>query len=234
MGGKGKIAKYIIPFITEGLPANIYDMFCGGLNFSDKINTKINVYANDNNKYLIAMWQGLQQDLKRPYEISKELYSAARTEFNNKTNVQFSDFEIGWIGWAASFNGRFFDGGYSGKTEKRNYVDEQIRNIEKQIKLIQEFSFISLDYFDVEILPNSNIYCDIPYKGKKQYLTSKNFDYDKFYNWCRLKTKQGFKVFISEYEMPSDFKIIWEKEVTNSMNTTKTYKPVERLFLCCV
>ena len=179
------------------------------------------------------MWQGLQQNLERPYKISKELYSEARTEFNNNTNVNFSDFLIGWIGWTASFNGRFFDAGYNGNYKKRDYTTESIKNIEKQISLIKDFSFTSLDYFDVEILPNSVIYCDIPYKNKKQYATSKNFDYDNFYDWCRLKKKQGFKVFISEYEMPNDFKIVRQKEVTNSMNTNQTYKPVERLFSCC-
>ena len=30
--------------------------------------------------------------------------------------------------------------------------------------------------------------------------------------------------------MPDDFDCIWEKEVTNAMNTTKTYKPIEKLF----
>jgi len=238
MGSKYRIAKDIIPFLIESNPINIYDLFCGGLNLSDKINIydlfarKYNIYANDKNKYLIAMWQGLQQDLKRPYEISKKMYSDARTEFNNNTNINFSDFEIGWIGWTASFNGRFFDGGYNGNYKKRDYTTESIQNIEKQIPLIKDFNFTSLDYFEVGILPNSVIYCDIPYRNKKQYATSKNFDYPKFYDWCREKTKQGFKVFVSEYEMPRDFKIVWQKKVTNSMNTKQTYKPVERLFCC--
>ncbi len=104
MGSKSRIAKNIIPFLTKCEPDNIYDLFCGGLNLSDAINSndlfarKYTIYANDKNKYLIAMWQGLQQNFKRPYEISKELYSKARTEFNNDTNINFSDFLIGWIG----------------------------------------------------------------------------------------------------------------------------------------
>ena len=80
-------------------------------------------------------------------------------------------------------------------------------------------------------LTYSIIYCDIPYKDTKQYATSKNFDHDKFWQWCRDMTKQGHKVFISEYQAPDDFICVWSKEVTNSMNTTLTYKPVERLFV---
>lgn len=239
MGSKNRIAKNIIPILIESEPTNIYDLFCGGLNLSDKINSdnlfarKYNIYANDKNKYLIAMWQGLQQDFKRPYQISKELYSQARTEFNNNTNINFSDFLIGWIGFVASFNGRFFDGGYSGKTKTRDYISEQIRNIEKQIPLTKDFQFTNLDYFDVEILPNSVIYCDIPYKNTKQYITSKNFDYEKFYNWCKMKTKQGFKVFISEYEMPAGFEIVWEKEIKSFMKPSRAVSKTERLFSCC-
>ena len=72
--------------------------------------------------------------------------------------------------------------------------------------------------------------CDIPYKGTKQYETSKDFNYEKFYNWCR-ENKERYQIYISEYNMPEDFKCIWQKEVTNSMNTTKTYKPIEKLFI---
>jgi DNA adenine methylase len=239
MGSKNRIAKEIIPFLIESEPNNIYDLFCGGLNLSDAINssdlfaTKYNIYANDKNKYLIAMWQGLQQDFERPYKISRKLYSEARIEYNNKTNINFSDFEIGWIGWAASFNGRFFDGGYSGTTKTRNYISEQIRNIEKQIPLVKDFSFTNSDYFDVEILPNSVIYCDIPYKNTKQYTTSKNFDYDFFYNWCRIKAKQGFNVFISEYEMPAGFDVVWEKEIKSFMKPSRAVSKIERLFEYC-
>ena len=74
------------------------------------------------------------------------------------------------------------------------------------------------------------IYCDIPYQNTKQYSTSKGFNHDDFWQWCRDMTKFGHQVFISEYNAPSDFTCIWSKETTNSMNTTKTYKPTEKLF----
>lgn len=169
----------------------------------------------------------------RPQEISKELYSKARTEFNNGTNHEFDDFMIGWIGWMASFNGRFFDGGYSGKHGNRDYIKEQIKNTEKQIPLLDGAEFYSFDY-DKLIYPNDSIiYCDIPYKDTKQYSTSKNFDYNKFWKWCRDMTVKGHAVFVSEYNAPNDFKCIWSKEVTNSMHITNTSKPTERLFLYC-
>ena len=231
MGSKNRIANEILPIILKDRIENQYyiEPFCGGLGTFDKVNG--NRIGADKNKYLIAMWNGLQENRDKPMEIPKELYSKARTEYNNGTNIEFDDFMIGWIGWMASFNGRFFDGGYSGKTSTRDYVDEQIRNTLKQVELLKGAKFTSVDYFELEIPNNSIIYCDIPYKDTKQYATSKNFDHDKFWQWCRDMTKQGHRVFISEYQAPDDFTCIWSKEVTNSMNTTLTYKPFERLFI---
>ena len=231
MGSKNRIANEIRPIILKDRIENQYyiEPFCGGLGTFDKVNG--NRIGADKNKYLIAMWKGLQENRDKPMEIPKELYSKARTEYNNGTNIEFDDFMIGWIGWMASFNGRFFDGGYSGKTSTRDYVDEQIRNTLKQVELLKGAKFTSVDYFELEIPNNSIIYCDIPYKDTKQYATSKNFDHDKFWQWCRDMTKQGHRVFISEYQAPDDFTCIWSKEVTNSMNTTLTYKPFERLFI---
>lgn len=85
------------------------------------------------------------------------------------------------------------------------------------------------DYKDVEILPDSIIYCDIPYKGKKKY-DKKNFDYEDFYAWCERQTEL---VIISEYEMPTDrFVCISSKETLTTMcATNNNKKTVEKLFI---
>lgn len=234
MGSKNRIAKDIIPIMIKDRKKDQWfvDMFCGGCHIIQNIDGRR--IANDKNKYLIAMWKGLQENRERPKTISKELYSKARTEYNNGTNIEFDDFLIGWIGWMGSYNGRFFDGGYSGhcvgKT-KRDYISEQIRNTEKQLNKIQGIDFRSCDYTELEIPNKSIVYCDIPYKDTKQYATSKGFDHVLFWDWCRDMTKIGNQVFISEYQAPDDFICVWQKEVTNSMNQTKTYKPIEKLFI---
>lgn len=85
------------------------------------------------------------------------------------------------------------------------------------------------DYKDVEILPDSIIYCDFPYKGKKKY-DKKNFDYEDFYAWCERQTEL---VIISEYEMPTDrFVCISSKETLTTMcATNNSKKAVEKLFI---
>ena len=229
MGSKARFAKDILPIILKDRkPGQWYvEPFCGGCNVIDKVDGKR--LASDKNEYLIEMWKGLQNEESRPYDIPKDLYDKARNEYNSRSENQLNKFNIGWIGWMASFNGRFFDGGYSGNYKLRDYISEQIRNTEKQIDNIKDVSFIHCSYDELDIPDNSIIYCDIPYRGTKQYSVSKNFDYGKFWRWCRDMSK-GHKIFISEYEAPPDYKCIWEKRVTNAMNTKKTYKPTEKLF----
>lgn len=231
MGSKNRIAKYLLPIILKDRKEGQWyvEPFVGGANMIDKVDG--NRIGADSNEYLIAMWQGLQENKSRPYVIEKELYSKARDFFNKSNYSIFDKFMIGWIGWMGSYNGRFFDGGYSGHlVGKRDYITEQIRNTEAQISKIKEVHFVYSSYDKLEIPNNSIIYCDIPYKDTKQYTSSKNFNHNNFWNWAREKSQDGHEVFISEYNAPDDFKCIWQIEVTNSMNTTKTYKPIEKLF----
>lgn len=176
------------------------------------------------------MWKGLQNNRSRPRVIPKDLYDRARTEYNNGTNIEFDDFLIGWIGWMASFNGRFFDGGYSGVTATRNYIDEQIRNTERQIDKIQDVVFISCDYRDLLFPDNSIIYCDIPYKGTKQYSTSKNFNHSDFWQWVRDISVKGHEVFVSEYDAPEDFICVWDGLINSYMKPSRAMTVTERLY----
>lgn len=236
LGSKNRIANDIIPILMEYLKEGQYfvDLFCGGCNLIDKI-THDKRIANDNNRYLIAMWKGLMEGRKYPKTIEKDLYNRAREEYKNG-NKEFDDFMIGWIGWMASYNGRFFDGGYSGhqvkvKTGYRDYIGENIKNIEKQIPSMFGVKFFSNDYKKFSYSEPCLIYCDIPYKDTKQYSTSKNFNHLEFFEWCREMTKKGHTVIVSEYQAPEDFECLWEKEIVNRMNPDKTTRPTEKLFL---
>lgn len=83
-------------------------------------------------------------------------------------------------------------------------------------------------YEEVPILPNSVIYCDIPYYSTAGYNKS-DFDYEKFYDWCM---KQTAPVYISEYWMPEDrFECIMTKEVVRKCGPTKSNKLTEKLFI---
>lgn len=237
-GNKAKIANEILPIMLDSYKGHFfYDMFCGSCSIIQDVPTNYIRIANDKNKYLIAMWQSLTLGKTFPNRIEKDLYDDVRNCFHGKNN-NYEDDLVGWIGYMASFNGRFFSGGYSGHNvvgkngKARDYITENINNITKQLKEhdFKNISWFHTDYYNVPMPFCSLIYCDIPYKDTKQYEFSKNFDYERFYEWCREMKRIGNTIFVSEYNMPDDFKCVWQKEVTNAMNPTITKKPIEKLF----
>ena len=239
LGSKARIAYDILLIMLKGMKAGdtFVDAFCGGCNLLDKVPDTFHRIGNDKNKYLVAMWVRLTHyGWNPPTEIDRGVYNIYRQSFNQKkfdddTSISAWDAEVGWYGFMGSFNGRFFDGGYSGHdVSGRDYISEQIRNTLAQVPKLRNIDWYFSDYDKIPLPEYSTIYCDIPYKDTKQYSTSKNFDYERFYNWCREMKAQGHRVFVSEYQMPEDFKCVWEKQITNAMNQKNTYKPTERLF----
>ena len=101
---------------------------------------------------------------------------------------------------------------------------ERLQNLERL-----QITPFSKSYDEIEIKPNSVIYCDIPYRNTSIY-NKEQFGYDKFYDWC---LKQTEPVFVSEYWMPeSDFICIAEKQKTCSLNANNnSLKSIERLFI---
>jgi len=149
---------------------------------------------------------------------------------------------IGWVGFMGSANGRFFGGGYSGKSNTkigtvRDYIAESIRNVEKQIPSLKDVKFTCNDYKDLEIPKDSIVYCDIPYKGTKDYSTSKDFNHSQFWDWARNTALDGHLVFVSEYKSPDDFVCVWEKAGKSSLRSNGVIKgsklSTERLFTYC-
>jgi site-specific DNA-adenine methylase len=106
---------------------------------------------------------------------------------------------------------------------------QQLQQLITLQQLQQLINFSSKSYDQVEILPNSVVYCDPPYDGTKKYVTA--FDHDKFWQWAR---EQSNPVFISEYNAPKDFHVIaafsHKKKLTNTGVTGSLTDSVEKLF----
>ena len=245
MGSKSRIAKHIVPIIQKYIDENnitIYlEPFVGGANVIDKVKCR-EKFGFDKNKYLIALLERVRDGYKLHDEVPKEWYDQARAEFNNGNIVSFEDWEVGNIGFLASYNGRWFDGGYAKpgyeKTKNglryRDYYQESKNNILGQASNLKGIKFLSTDYknsFDV-IDSNSGmfIYCDPPYQGTKQYANATKFDYDEFWQTMREWSKDNI-VIISEQNAPDDFKCIWEQEVSRSIKATDKSKSTEKLFM---
>lgn len=244
MGSKSKIKKYICPIIQKYIDTNgietYIEPFVGGANVIDSIKAK-NRIGGDNNEYLIEFLKFMQQDGKLPDDdVSRDLYNDVR---NNKNTDKYPKWYIGAIGFLASYNGKFFDGGYAQEQilpngKKRNYYQEGKRNVEKQfsLKTLLDINFIHTDYEFFSNISNSLIYCDIPYENTQQFSTSKNFDYYKFWNWAKLMSKNNI-VLVSEvnepikYLEPNQYKCIWQQEIIRSQNVNNKFKATEKLFI---
>ena len=240
MGSKSKIAKYIVPIIQKYIDENGIDVyiepFCGGCNIIDKIRCETKI-ANDNNVYLIELFRNAEKVKDLPDFITKEEYSKVRDCYNNhKKDIideAYPIWYIGAIGFLASYNGRFFDGGYAGIAHEngveRNMYLEAKNNFIKQSENLKDIIFSNTDYYSF----NTNkvlYYCDPPYMNTKKYNTSRNFDYDKFYNWVREQSKDNI-VLVSEQYMPDDFVCIWEKPVKRFINAKSKVESTEKLFV---
>ena len=79
---------------------------------------------------------------------------------------------------------------------------QSLQSLERlqSLESLERLSISQKSYDEVRILPDSVIYCDIPYRGTDEYISGQ-FDYEKFYAWCE---KQKELVVISEYDMPED------------------------------
>lgn len=205
---------------------------CGGCNVIDKVICDKKI-ASDNHQYLIAMFKNLDKIHTLPEFITKEHYSEVRDCFN-KGLTAFPDWYIGAVGFLASYNGRFFDGGYAGLVNTkagtvRNYYDEAKRNLLEQIPRLQNIEFEHVDYTYYTDFEDCLFYLDPPYKGTKQYGSSKGFDHDRFWSWVEHLSEKNV-VLISEHEAPSEFECIWQQEVKRTIDNNKRVKAVEKLF----
>lgn len=245
-GGKSRIAKYIVPYIQHYIDSYNIDTyiepFCGGLNVIDKIDCK-KKYANDLNKYLIALFQHVSEGGKLPEEVTKEKYDEARQAwYKDNADHKFEDWEIGCIGQLCSYGGRNFDGGWSyevderlkdGTIKHRNYYQERKRNLLKQFEnpLLKNVVFSTKDYMKLNEnkVVNCVIYCDPPYQSAKSFANSKTINYDEFWNKMRNLSEHNI-VLISELEAPNDFECMWNQEVNRSIKESSKGRATEKLF----
>lgn len=227
MGSKARFAKEILPIITKGrTEAQTYvEPFAGGMNMIDKVAGKR--IANDIHTELIEMWKALVCGWQPPLSVTEEQYRQMKVD---KTGYPIE--LLAYVGFN-SYGGKWFAGYRRDKQGERDYWKEHYNNIIKQVPNMVGVEFRNNSFTDLEIPPNSIIYCDPPYEGTTKYRT--NFNHSLFWAWCIEKSKQGHIVYISEYKAPNDFVCVWEKQAKSTFGangfTCDTKHSTERLFV---
>ena len=236
VGSKNRLAKELVPliqlYITDDIKGYL-EPFVGGANMIDKIEC--------NNKFGCDIHEELIELLKYVQDTNNILPKTITEEEYNKVRLNKDKYEkwyVGFVGFCATFGAKYF-GGYArgfkeDKITPRDIPAESIRNIEKQRKNLQNIKFKCCSYDEInKNIKDFVIYCDPPYKGTLKYTT--DFDYDKFYKWCKEMSKNNI-VLISEYWMPEEFECIWEKKTTvridsNKKSKDKKMERTEKLFI---
>lgn len=231
MGSKNRIAKDILPIILHGRkPEQWYvEPFVGGANMIDKVTgSRI---GSDINGYLIAALQLISSFPEcLPDVVTEADYQKL------KLNPETDKAVAGFVGFSMSFGAKWF-GGY--RRDKKgqggclvnaeNQTRRAKQSAEKQSPLLRGVDFRVSGYQDLEIPPNSIIYCDPPYRGTTGY--KDKFDHDAFWQWCRNKYDEGHTIYISEYSAPEDFICVWQKEIISSLdNRSKANTAIEKLY----
>lgn len=231
MGSKSRIAKDISNIINQVIIDNQIDTyiepFVGGANMIEHIQCE-SKYGYDTNNYLIDFFKELQQEWNPldTIDMTKELYNDIK---DNKD--KYTPCMVALAGFCATYNAKWF-GGYAGivKTKigtERNYYDEAVRNVLKQIKNLKDVVFDTKNYKDLNI-HNAVIYCDPPYEGTTKY--KDDFDHKEYWEWVRKQSKDNI-VFCSEYNAPNDFIEVWSKELTTTLDKNSRKKDIEKLFI---
>lgn len=238
-GSKSRIAKDIVPIIQKAIDDNnintYIEPFVGGANVIDKIKCRKRI-GNDLNVFVIELLKYVRDGGELPESISREEYNVVRAAYNNKELDKFPLWYFGAVGFLASYNGRWFDGGYAQagyeKTKNglryRDYYRESKDNLLKQTPNLDSIKFICSDYRAIDY-HHAVIYCDPPYMNTKQFSISRNFDYDTFWKTMRKWSKTNI-VYISELQAPDDFECVWEHEVSRSIQAANKSRVVEKLF----
>jgi len=222
MGSKNRIAKHLLPImLAERRPEQCWvEPFVGGANMIDKVGG--NRIGNDSHEFLIALLVALRDGYTPPTDISKELYYVIKSKPQDYPKEL-----VGFVGFLCSFGGKWW-GGYASNKKGDNYADRGSRVLTKQSKNFRGVSFRCGNYLDMEIPPNSLIYCDPPYANTCKY--KDDFNHDVFWDWCRTKTKSGHTVFISEYSAPNDFVCVKEIQHKTILDKNSQYPRIEKLF----
>ena len=89
---------------------------------------------------------------------------------------------------------------------------------------------VSYDEIDLPDPSETVIICDPPYRNTQGYQVE--FDNDKFEQWCIDKSREGYEVFVCEYNIENPaFEEVWSKEVINCGGGNKNQKrSIEKLY----
>ena len=221
LGGKARhgadIARVIRSKRRQG--QTIREPFCGACWVTQHLYPGP-LYCSDIHEPLIRLHQAIQKNWEPPDSIGEQEYDSLHQQWKDGVCSPL----IGFTGFACSWGGKWF-AGYA-RHVTRNYCLEAKQSLIEKHKRLKEVTFTRTNYRTISP-HNEVIYCDPPYRGTTGF-HGEIFDTVAF--WKRIRYwSQKNTVIVSEYEAPSDFKIIWSAEHF-SIHGTDAKPTTEKLF----
>ena len=233
--------NYVINDIDSRCPKLFFDAINGKFKNETRWISREDFYRmKDNDGYVAFCWSFGNDGNSYLYSKEKEPYRKAL-----HFAIVFNDYSLGK---ELGMNLSVVDG-IKGVTNRRLFLQQYLKdkdsplksNINKNnilhalnrlqslesLKRLESLERLCKSYEEIEIKPNSIIYCDIPYKGTDKY-NNIDFDYERFYSWCKKQTELCF---ISSYEMPEDFIPIAEFPHRSLLSATKNNLVLEKVFI---
>ena len=227
-GGKAKLGKEISQVIEEiekdeDWNGTYFEPFCGllgvGINFAKKGRK---VEACDTNKDLMLMWKALKRGWKPPTKCTRAKYNELKISKKHSA-------ERGFMGVACSYSGIFF-AGYRPESKTQNFFINTRKGLLSMVEYLKNVKFLKAQSYSNFRPTGMTIYCDPPYKNNNmQSEHFDNFDHDEFWDLMRDWSQDNL-VFVSEYQAPRDFEVIWSKTM-GSLYHAKKKKNIEKIFM---
>lgn len=162
--------------------------------------------------------------------IPKEIYDAILGGNKDWRNLQSME---------ATKQGKGLVSIISSENLERTKYSKNVESLIQQENLLRSksitasnISITSVSYDEIDLPDPSEtvIICDPPYRNTQGYQVE--FDNDKFEQWCINKSKEGYEIFVCEYNIKNPaFEEVWSKEVINTGGGNKNQKrSIERLY----
>lgn len=208
MGGKARIARRVVrAIVDDGAPTDRwFEPFVGGGNVMEHAAPVFGkCFGTDAHLDLIMMWRAVR-DGWRPGDVTRELYAELRNSEPSALR--------GFVGFGASFGGKWF-GGYGYSPRDGDLWKVSARTVARQASVFQAYDvrFGQSLFGDYTPPAGTTVYCDPPYANTTGYSTG-GFDHRSFYRTLSEWTRNGVRVYVSEYTTPVEvpFEVIWSHE----------------------
>jgi len=214
VGGKHRIAKWIeehvVPLIN-GHSTYIEPFVGSGAIFQRLAPRFSKAVAADAHLDLILLLQAVAEGWLPPETVSREDYVAVRGGPPSAVR--------GFIGFGASFGGKWFGGHYGGggteawrsKATMKPFPEAARNSLIKLAPALAGADIVCRDYRRTRVGRRSLVYCDPPYAGTLGYGGTERFDSGEFWDtaarWADKAT-----VVVSESSAPKGWKRLAQRE----------------------